>query len=1026
MEISESNLLVEAAESGNFAAFCVFSLLEGVNLQKISDFESLYEEIRENLPECEETQDSWFSLSEFFDFCSKQNNTVPLFEIASMATRLKLRRAAKRTSKVRARKRKIRERLRKNKTQLKKRAYNQVKTELRRRLTGGKPWSSLSLSTRARIDSIISKRKPMLNRMVKQRTQKMPAQESQRLRKLSMRESISYFCKYLMEEQTRQEKRLGARERKQRFDQRNEQDPARFFKRVRVAKDPDGNTKLIEVDSEKEGYHTGVKALKSAQEAEKFCSQAAKGEIEFDQTDTSKKLCGDIEKVKSKSSTRKNKSMNDTNTTQIPSTGAVAPPSPPSPNGLAAPAGATERFNVTATNMLIIESPEQLEKFKTSLPEAQQAYRSGKVGAEVTPEQQQALTFIRDKFEEYGLNDKEIETALDKDAAIGIAFEAASRINQKKINNSDRTLASYYSVAVGTQRYKTTADGVDGTGKPDLLFIPMEKINPDGNMDSKEIIQALQKWQKEYGDLLKKKKKTSEDKKKLAEMQSGIVKVSQKTGQAQTMSGAVSESGDATVLFQKALKSKAVPEETKSIIRTFLEKTKELNRIITLGTLEQSAEISGSISSQRFTEHVDELKSMLDKIVNDPEVKKIIIRNSWTGEHKFDPNDPESAGGIATHLLTISPDGTQVEFTEINDELVEKVAPDVRIYLRLKSVSVNTALESQNKELYRQLEAEAISNARTQALQTNPNLSVNEQNKLIAKTQLEFYEKVSDFYKKIEAVEEISWEDADEEELQKRIADEDIKTNQVDEYRQYMLHRKKSQAFIERNPGLSEEDKKLMQVRPILRANWLAIAAQAENVNENLVVRFSHNSLLRMLLEFNADNPDKANIERENYIKTMMEYQERIDKIQFEYAGTDIFKLMQIFDVSIDTIRMDPIDITKYIPDQGDGRFNSIYVNGKYHQVPLVVSEMYSVLAKSFLEENKKRNYRSEYDNYHSKPDQRKNRSKRNMARRWAERKGLVRKGDGKDVDHKNGDPRDNSPKNLRVRSRSTNRADND
>jgi len=1015
MEISESNLLVEAAESGNFAAFCVFSLLEGLNLEKISDFQTLYEEIRENLPECEETQDSsWFSLSEFFDFC--KNSPESLFEVVSSASRIKMRRAAKRTSRIRARKRAIRERLRKNKTQLAKRAYNQVKNEMRKRLTGGKPWSSLSLTTRSRIDSIISKRKPMLNRMIKQRIQKMPAQESRRLRRLAMRENANYFDKYLIEKQTEQEERESNRERKRRFDRRNEEDPARFINRARIVKDVKGKTKLVDVDSVKKGYHIEVKKLKSPQEAQRLC-KLNEEENNFVQTGTSIKAG-----VKCKETKRENNMTDKSGPDPGAGAGAVAPPSPPPPTGERAPAGATERFNVTATNMSVIEYPEQLEKFQTSLPDAQLAYRSGKVGAEVTLEQQQALTYITNELKKYGLAEKEIEIALDKDAAFGIAFEAASRINQKKINNSDRPLGSYYSVAVGTQRYKTTADGVDGTGKPDLLFIPMEKINPDGKMTPEQIIKALQKWQKEYGDLLKKKKKTSENIQKLAEMQSGIVKVSQKTGEAQTMSGALSESGDATVLFQKALESEAVPEETKLIIRTFLEKTKELNRIITRGTLEQSAEISGIISSQRFTEHVNELKSMLDKIVNHPEVKKIIIRNSWTGEHKFDPNDPTSAGGIATHLLTISPDGTQVEFTEINDELVEKVAPDVRIYLRLKSASVNTALESQNKERYAQLEAEAVSNAVT----ANPNLSERELNKLIAKTKTEFYEKVSDFYKKVEDV-EINWEDADEEELKKRIDEEDIKPNQVDEYRQDMLHRKKSQAFIEQNPGLSEEDKKLiLEASPILRANWLALAAQAENANENLVVRFSHNSLLRMLLEFNADNPDKLNIERENYIKTMMEYQERIDKIQFEYAGTDIFKLMQIFDVSIDTIRMDPIDITKYIPDQEDGRFNSIYVNGKYHQVPLVVSEMYSVLAKSFLEENKKRNYRGEYDNYHSKPDQRKNRSKRNMARRWAERKGLVRKGDGKDVDHKNGDPRDNSPKNLRVRSRSTNRADND
>jgi len=73
-----------------------------------------------------------------------------------------------------------------------------------------------------------------------------------------------------------------------------------------------------------------------------------------------------------------------------------------------------------------------------------------------------------------------------------------------------------------------------------------------------------------------------------------------------------------------------------------------------------------------------------------------------------------------------------------------------------------------------------------------------------------------------------------------------------------------------------------------------------------------------------------------------------------------------------------------------------------------------------------KRNYRKEYDNYHSKPEQRANRSKRVLARRKMEKKGRVRKGDGKDVDHKNGNPQDNSDGNLRVLSKSKNRSMNE
>ncbi len=69
------------------------------------------------------------------------------------------------------------------------------------------------------------------------------------------------------------------------------------------------------------------------------------------------------------------------------------------------------------------------------------------------------------------------------------------------------------------------------------------------------------------------------------------------------------------------------------------------------------------------------------------------------------------------------------------------------------------------------------------------------------------------------------------------------------------------------------------------------------------------------------------------------------------------------------------------------------------------------------------RNYRSEYDNYHSSPEQIKKRNMRNAARRKMEKAGKVRKGDGKDIDHKNGNALDNSPGNLRVQHKSVNRS---
>lgn len=73
------------------------------------------------------------------------------------------------------------------------------------------------------------------------------------------------------------------------------------------------------------------------------------------------------------------------------------------------------------------------------------------------------------------------------------------------------------------------------------------------------------------------------------------------------------------------------------------------------------------------------------------------------------------------------------------------------------------------------------------------------------------------------------------------------------------------------------------------------------------------------------------------------------------------------------------------------------------------------------------RNYKQEYAKYQGTEEQKKKRAKRNTARRRAEREGKVKKGDGKDVDHKKPlrSGGSNSKSNVRVRSKSANRADN-
>ena len=69
------------------------------------------------------------------------------------------------------------------------------------------------------------------------------------------------------------------------------------------------------------------------------------------------------------------------------------------------------------------------------------------------------------------------------------------------------------------------------------------------------------------------------------------------------------------------------------------------------------------------------------------------------------------------------------------------------------------------------------------------------------------------------------------------------------------------------------------------------------------------------------------------------------------------------------------------------------------------------------------RDYKAEYENYHSKPEQKKRRAGRNRARRIMTMLKRVSKGDGKDVHHKDGNQKNNSKKNLRVESKKTNRS---
>lgn len=74
---------------------------------------------------------------------------------------------------------------------------------------------------------------------------------------------------------------------------------------------------------------------------------------------------------------------------------------------------------------------------------------------------------------------------------------------------------------------------------------------------------------------------------------------------------------------------------------------------------------------------------------------------------------------------------------------------------------------------------------------------------------------------------------------------------------------------------------------------------------------------------------------------------------------------------------------------------------------------------------NGKRDYKREYEKYHSSSEQRANRSKRTTARNEAIKDGRVSRGDNKDLDHKVPLSKggSNAKSNTRVRSASANRS---
>ncbi len=1015
MKLNEPNLLIEAAKSGNFAAFCIFSLLEGVNLEKISDFEDFYEEIRKKLPNCKETEDSsWFSLQEFFDFYENSENL--LLEVASTQSRMKMRRAAKRTVRIRARKRAIREKLRKNKTQLAKRAYNQVKTEMRNRLSGGKPWSSLSFSTRNRIDSMISKRKPILKRLVRQRVQKMPAQESQRLRKLSMREEYIQNEINLQETSNEQRERELGRERKRRFDRRNKEDPFRLVNRSYLVTGKKGKKSIVDRDSLTKNHKDVTKLSLGEQylmtiinEAKETTVEGACNEKDIT-TQRSKELgCPDKKNTEKKSKEKKE------NTTSGATEGkSMTPPEQNQPNSYVElqPVQDSGRFGSsiadegTAAMQSIRFSfgEDGFEKFKNDVIIASQVQATPiPEGKSIDPKYQEIYKNVIKTLNEHGLSEPSIQTLMRSPESV----MAKIQTTQNGIDNQHKEPMMIFSVGTATP---LTRDGESrGVSISDVVTISRNKLSK---------VYSEQKGTKKdptLGELYEFGKQLIRDSVEGPTTQDSNIVLSRissnysiKYGKDQKMIDKMFGGERAVLLIDTTVNKiiEKIPNHPNILKFSDLQKriADHIEKYMGSGKKKASTITRGGNeeSSSSLKELQKAIQKEFDDLMDDVDFKTQLIYEHLMGESYFDET---SVGSPTGGLMSIDSNG-EVSFNEITEDYARQIAQKTTLRARFKSSSTNAVEDKANKRRFLDFKTEKIKSAQSKDSAFDK--------KQFDKTLKAALKSNENFLTEMGV------------RLDAEITDNDIGIFRKDP----------------RWKNLSELQRELIEgkIRSFLRSSWLVLRAeknnqQKKNATVNLPTNesFKFNPLLRLLLEQNKTT--------NNLYSFTPEEEAIVDELNDEYMEdfkpTEIYNtldsIMQFSGLEFEDIYYEPpIDFSDFANKPKTSSINSVYVNGTLHMIPVdenpenMAENTRVTFASRFLNENKKRNYKSEYENYHSQSEQIKNRSKRNMARRWAERKGLVKKGDGKDIDHKNGNPKDNSPSNLRVRSRSANRADND
>jgi hypothetical protein len=361
-----------------------------------------------------------------------------------------------------------------------------------------------------------------------------------------------------------------------------------------------------------------------------------------------------------------------------------------------------------------------------------------------------------------------------------------------------------------------------------------------------------------------------------------------------------------------------------------------------------------------------------------------------TGEGKFAGTYTEEIfkrtgkkvnAGVATHVLSINEDGRSSSLDAIDGKMLQKIKPDLKYYIAMKTTDCGS---TEQMKFYK-------TDFKPKLIESAQKGKRKDFEKLVKVAQGEF---------KRQGVAPPKFTKKDIDTFMEQARDGSV-ANAL----KFKKHCSKS-AFRVGKPGESSEEEIEESIISCFYKRYIAEGDVATTSIAGDPVYDDED------LQLTNINPDPEDLDADAWLDYTR-----------QYIGDDLFKFLDFMGIDFDSMSTSEVNFGEMFTNPQSSRTNLVYINGQPKYIPVFDAD---AITEAFLvERKKKRNYKQEYERYHSKPEQRKNRSKRVLARRLMMKLGKVHKGDGKDVDHKDGNPQNNGKHNLRVRDKSENRADN-